>query len=383
MRLAILMNVRSHWSREIAIRLSRMGVSVTVIGLGELTSKLGYLSREDAVHRDGVSMLEQSIEALHTLSGHYRHPLNLVAGGVRLRKLLRDCRADALFTLYGGSQAAIAYLSGFRPYAVYLVGSDVHLLNPGTRMVGRLAMRGASAVFANGKDLAAVAESSFGCGPVSSYIIGIDTDRFSPRDAPADPVRIVCTRGFEAVYNNDALIRALAMLGDLDRAVEVTFVSAGSQLEAARKLAAELLVGRERCVVSFLGGADDATLRRTLQESHIYVSMSRSDGTSISLLEGMSCGLFPILSDIPANRDWIDSAADNGMLVPLDDPNALARAVRRAVEDDSLRLRARSFNRDLILERADGRKTAAELVRQLEGMARTKAAETRSAFRRV
>jgi hypothetical protein len=71
------------------------------------------------------------------------------------------------------------------------------------------------------------------------------------------------------------------------------------------------------------------------------------------------------------------------MLVPLDDPNALARAVRRAVEDDSLRLRARSFNRDLILERADGRKTAAELVRQLDGMARTKAAETRSAFRRV
>jgi glycosyltransferase involved in cell wall biosynthesis len=105
-----------------------------------------------------------------------------------------------------------------------------------------------------------------------------------------------------------------------------------------------------------------------LQDSSVYVSLSRSDGTSISLLEALSCGLFPILSDIPQNREWIDPSLENGILVPLDRPVELAAALRRAVTDASLRERAAVVNRRLIEERADARRNMTTLASRLQEM---------------
>ena len=96
--------------------------------------------------------------------------------------------------------------------------------------------------------------------------------------------------------------------------------------------------------------------------------MSRSDGTSTALLEALSCGLFPILSDIPQNREWIDSTANNGILVPLDKPAKLADALSCAIQDEQWRRRAGKYNRSLILERADSRKNMDILVSKLEFM---------------
>src|SRR5262249_27674313 len=132
--------------------------------------------------------------------------------------------------------------------------------------------------------------------------------------------------------------------------------------------AAELLDGRQ-IRVEFLNGATDQALLESLQLADIYVSLSRSDGTSVSMLEALSCGLFPVLSDIPANRDWIDAERENGILVPLDDPPALGRGLARALNEGGLRERARDMNRSLVLERADLDRTATVLRRELEHMA--------------
>jgi glycosyltransferase involved in cell wall biosynthesis len=282
--------------------------------------------------------------------------------------MLAESRIDALLTLYGGNYSMLAYLSGFRPYAVYLVGSDVHMLSRFTRLLTRIALSGASTVLANGKHLAAVAAERMTRKPVLISYIGVDTRKFAPVSVPSARLSIVCTRGFEPVYNNEAIIEALAELGSLNRDFDVVFVSSGSLLPRARARAEELFGKGSRCQVSFLGGADDDSVVRSLREAEVYVSMSRSDGTSVSLLEALSCGLFPILSDIPANRDWVDPDAGNGILVPLDDTRALARAITTAVNDDSLRARAREFNRALALRRADALRSTEELAGRLAVM---------------
>jgi glycosyltransferase involved in cell wall biosynthesis len=66
-------------------------------------------------------------------------------------------------------------------------------------------------------------------------------------------------------------------------------------------------------------------MRELYREHEVYVSMSRSDSTSQSLLEAMAAGLLPIVSDIPGNRPWIGSDAGTG--VPCGDAPALAEAV--------------------------------------------------------
>ena len=50
-----------------------------------------------------------------------------------------------------------------------------------------------------------------------------------------------------------------------------------------------------------------------LNAADIYVSTSLSDGTSLSLLEAMACSLPVVVTDIPANKEWITDG-HNGFL---------------------------------------------------------------------
>ena len=83
--------------------------------------------------------------------------------------------------------------------------------------------------------------------------------------------------------------------------------------------------------------------------------MSYSDGMSLSLLEAMACGAFPVVSDIPANREWITHGV-NGYLVQLDSPTQLAERIDKAWNQHELRLAAAAHNRALVEEHGDYQK---------------------------
>lgn len=260
----------------------------------------------------------------------------------------------------------MAWASRFRPFAVFVVGSDVLMLNTFNKIVARHVLASASTVFANGGYLAAKTRELAPQASILPMLLGVDTVRFAPQRTTDSPIRVLCTRGFGSVYNNEYLIQGLATikkdLGDY----RIVFVSSGPRLSAVKTLADHFLTEQTRRRVSFLGGVTDEEMLQNLQSAHVYVSLSRSDGTSISLLEALSCGLFPILSDIPQNREWIDPGLENGILVPLDQPKILGKALERAILDSALRERASVLNRKLVVERADARKNSALLAANLE-----------------
>lgn len=52
---------------------------------------------------------------------------------------------------------------------------------------------------------------------------------------------------------------------------------------------------------------------KLLERSKMYISATKSDGTSLSLIEAMVYGVYPIVSDIPTNAYWIKNSI-NGRL---------------------------------------------------------------------
>lgn len=264
----------------------------------------------------------------------------------------------------------MAWLSRFTPYAVYLVGSDVMQLNPMKRMITKRVLRSARRVFVNGTYLRKQAEERFSGVAMRSLYLGVETNRFVPGSKREAPLRIVCTRGFYDVYNNESIIKAVAGLPSDVPDFSMTFVSGGPLLEKAVKLADRILDPAIRNKVSFLGGVESDRLLSLVADSHIYVSMSRSDGTSTSLLEALSCSLFPVVSDIPQNREWIcpDGSQRNGILVPLDDPQAAAEALRQAILNQQWRADAGQRNRELVIAKADSRSNMQNLVEDLQNM---------------
>ena len=49
-------------------------------------------------------------------------------------------------------------------------------------------------------------------------------------------------------------------------------------------------------------------------KEELYISIPTSDSTSVTLLEAMAAGSLPIVSDLPANREWIEDGK-NGFLL--------------------------------------------------------------------
>ncbi len=70
----------------------------------------------------------------------------------------------------------------------------------------------------------------------------------------------------------------------------------------------------------------------------ITVQASASEGLSLSCLESMASGRTLIASDIVAARELVRDGVE-GMLFPLGDVGALARAIQAAAGDRALRAR--------------------------------------------
>jgi glycosyltransferase involved in cell wall biosynthesis len=88
-----------------------------------------------------------------------------------------------------------------------------------------------------------------------------------------------------------------------------------------------------------------------LSQADIYVSTSAYDGTSVSLLEALGCGAFPVVTDIPSNREWITDG-HNGFLISKEDERLLARRIVQAIRDQRLLAEAYKINRRIVKERA-------------------------------
>jgi glycosyltransferase involved in cell wall biosynthesis len=96
--------------------------------------------------------------------------------------------------------------------------------------------------------------------------------------------------------------------------------------------------------VTFLGHLDPTALRDALCSAQVYVSVPSSDSFSLSTLEAMATGAFPVVSDLVSQNGWIQHG-DNGLRVAAGDAGALAEALHAALMDSDLRQRAAERNR--------------------------------------
>lgn len=365
LRIAMLVSLSVSWSREAALRLNELGHEVHAIDF-ESEMEGNYLRGREDLNSGSIAKLHETLTGVHLIRGSDISQWRYLKYAPQLRRICKKINADVLFSLWGGGFAMISYVSGIRPYAVFLGGGDVLRVSGIQKVISRIALNRAALVLANGQYFGEKAKAFAPQADIHPIYLGVDTNKFILGTPASSPVVIVCTRGFSPVYNNNYLIEALSLLPESVPDFRVVFTSTGQLLNEAKSSADRMLTPAMRRRVTFLDGVTDEGMLENLRSAHIYASFSRYDGTSISLLEALSSGLFPILSDIPQNREWIDPQVRNGMLVPLDAPAILAQRLEKAIRDEVHCRAVRPFNRRLILDRADGRKTMAKAASLLE-----------------
>jgi glycosyltransferase involved in cell wall biosynthesis len=70
-----------------------------------------------------------------------------------------------------------------------------------------------------------------------------------------------------------------------------------------------------------------------LRAADVFILPSRREGLPVALLEAMACGLPCVASRLAGSTDSIIAHGDNGLLVPVGEPGALAEAVAGVLRD--------------------------------------------------
>jgi glycosyltransferase involved in cell wall biosynthesis len=168
-------------------------------------------------------------------------------------------------------------------------------------------------------------------------------------------------------------VRATGLVAERGYDVSYNLLGRGPLLDPLQNLARHLDLADR---VSFPGYFQPAMVAAHLRAADVYVSASKSDGASSSLFEAMACGAFPVVSDIPANRDWIESGV-NGYLVPPDDVERFANAICQALASPDFRHKAVIMNVNIVnqkLSRLRNQRQLSDSFRELV------CAKTRHAF---
>jgi glycosyltransferase involved in cell wall biosynthesis len=194
----------------------------------------------------------------------------------------------------------------------------------------------------------------------------------APVAAP-DPAgrRLLCVASVVPAKGHDLLLDALASLLDLDwRLVCVGDLSRNPQhvLALRRRLGREGLATRIR----FTGPLTGAELAREYAASDLHVLATRAEGYGMALTESLARGVPVVAAAVDGVPEAVGRVGDGerpGLLVPPDDPEALARGLRSWLTSRSLRATLRSRARDRRTTLGSWEDAAAEVARVLDAVA--------------
>ena len=273
----------------------------------------------------------------------------------KIRKILYAVKPDIFHALYATSYGITGALCDYHPFIITALGTDV-LISPKKSLVYRILLR-----YAFSKAQWITAMSNFmereivylnvDAKKISVVPFGIDPEIFNDgnRNLPDNKFVISSTRNFESVYNISNLIEAVAKVRNQIPNLHLNLIGSGSLKE---ELEEQILKLRLVDQVSFLGKLSQPEIAKVFDQTHVFVSVSLSDGNNISLNEAMACGVYCIATDIPANTQWINNG-ENGLLVEVNDVNSLTEKLIECYRNyDQLQNKSVPLNKKIIDDRA-------------------------------
>ncbi len=341
MKLCLLANAVSIHTRRWATHFAAHGHEVTVVSLsdGEIPGVPVWKVGSDPATRGRLAYLLAVPE---------------------VRRALKTIDPDVVHAHYAGGYGLLGALAGRHPLVVSAWGSDVLVVpraEPLMRWVITQCLNRADLVTSVAVHMTATMRALGVKGEILTNPLGVDTATFHPRSGKAaGPAQLeeasapllVSTRHLEPIYNMGLLIEAMPEILLKHPGATAAILGGGSlraELEARTR---ELGIAKS---VTFVGRRTEIEVADYLSRADVYVSTSLSDGNNISLNEAMACGAFPVVTDIPANREWIEDG-QTGYLVDVNDPGQLAARVVEALGKAELRQRAAERNWELVRQGA-------------------------------
>jgi L-malate glycosyltransferase len=150
----------------------------------------------------------------------------------------------------------------------------------------------------------------------------VDLSRFGYRHRLPMRPRLLSARNLERGYRIDVVLQAFARFKAIVPDATLTIAGYGSEERRLRRLAGALAGDSVR----FVGKIDPDRMPALYADADLFVNASVVDNQPVSIIEALSAGL-PVVSTPTGDIRFMLQDGDAGVLVPPDDPAAMARAL--------------------------------------------------------
>lgn len=178
---------------------------------------------------------------------------------------------------------------------------------------------------------------------------GVEVEHFTP--APPDVVRpptVGFLKHLEPKYGPDVMLKAFGILKKRIPAARLILIGKGSMQAQLQTQAAELGIAD---AVEFRGAIPYAQVPAAMAEMDVYAmpSVHASETFGVSAVEAQAAGVPVVASHLPGVAEAVQDGV-TAFLTPPGDADALAEALRRVLEDASLRRQMGQAGRAFVTE---------------------------------
>jgi glycosyltransferase involved in cell wall biosynthesis len=156
----------------------------------------------------------------------------------------------------------------------------------------------------------------------------VDTTSFRYRERTPLRPRLLSARNLEPHYRVDNTLEAFALLRARYPEATLTVAGSGSEEGRLRRRADSLGAG----AVDFTGRVEPVAMTGLYDRAEVFVNSSVIDNQPVSVLEAFAAGL-PVVSTATGDLASMVRDGETGLVVPPDNPAALAKAVARLLDD--------------------------------------------------
>jgi glycosyltransferase involved in cell wall biosynthesis len=147
--------------------------------------------------------------------------------------------------------------------------------------------------------------------------------------------RLIWLRAFHQIYNPAMAPRVIARLKDEFPSIRLTMAGPDKGDSSREATIAAVKKCRVESHIKMQGPLHKKYVSSLLKTGDIFLNTSRVDNTPVTILEAMAAGMCVVSTDV-GGIPYLLNPEQDALLVPVDDHNAMAEAVRRLLTDTSL-----------------------------------------------
>ena len=292
-----------------------------------------------------TDVIRPEFDSINPVKGDFtiRNPIKAYKNYLFLKKKIRQFNPEIIHIHQANSTSFLSLKAAKKtsiPTIVTTWGSDVLYTPEQSSILNKMVLynlKNAEYLTADAKHVADKIVERVGETKNEIVIANFGVEDFY-KNVPKENI-IYSNRLHKKLYRINTVLKAFSrFIKDKAEEWKLIIAADGKETDNLKTIAQELKISDK---VEFVGWLNKEANYKYYNCAKIFVSIPESDATAISLLEAMSAGCLPVVSDLPANREWIVDR-ENGIIVKNLNENFLQKALDQDMQ------KAAEINKDII-----------------------------------